>query len=320
MSSDLLAPVWTRLDCEPPVFYADRSPLAWTASRDHLAGLGYLREIEPAEMTVCLACGGGHVRRVIWADDKAGQRACRLPCPNCGSVPVDPEALRRWTVDIPHLLGEAFRAAGGRVALDVVVPGHLWYLGTAGWLGHSRQAYFARFVHGSPRTAVLARLTPYPRAVLFHPTEHALRLWGTTTPNPVVALESVVSLGPEGLVFDAEVVEDRLADAGFDAPKSRPPKKRNERAGKIEVLVRELRQHLRDAHEHALVTGRTPKGTQLLPRPSQKDLAERCGLTETDVSRCLNDPAAELLRLCWDAAADLNQILAWDGRVGGDTP
>ncbi len=319
MSHDPLAPIWTRLDCEPPVFFADRPEPGFSTSRDRLVDLGFVQEIEPAQVAVCLACGGGHVRRVIWYEDsKTGRRAGRIPCPNCGSVPIDPGALGRWSVDVPCLLAAAFRAAGGRVGIDAVVPGHLWFVGSATWLGRSRQAYFARFVHGAPRAAVLAALKPHPRAVLFHPTERAVRMWVGATPNPVVALESVVSLTPAGLAFDAAVVESRLVDAGFGEPKATPPRKREERAAKIEALVRELQQHLRDAHEHAVVTSKTPSGAQLLPRPTQKELAARCGLTETDVSRCLEDPQAKLLQLCWKAAADIAQVLAWDGHVGGN--
>jgi hypothetical protein len=149
------------------------------------------------------------------------------------------------------------------------------------------------------------------------PTESSARTW-EATPNPVVALESVVALGPGGLTFDAALVEGRLADAACDASQPKPPRKRDERAGKIELLVRELREHLREARDHACSfreLGRTPV---LLDRPSQKDLAKRCGLTESDVSRCLNDQEAVLLRALWEAAADLDRVLAWDGSVGGD--
>lgn len=53
---------------------------------------------------------------------------------------------------------------------------------------------------------------------------------------------------------------------------------------------------------------------ELLPRPSQQDLAKRAGLTETDVSRCLKDPAARELRLQWETALELDKVLGWIGR------
>jgi hypothetical protein len=44
---------------------------------------------------------------------------------------------------------------------------------------------------------------------------------------------------------------------------------------------------VRAARDHAFTTRETLGTPELLPRPSQQDLARRAGLTETDVSRCL---------------------------------
>lgn len=321
MSQDLLAPLWARLDAEPPVFFADRSDPALAAGRERLIELGFLHEIEPARFALCSECGGGHVRLVRWAENpKDGTRTAYVPCPNCGRVRIDPNVLIRWAVDVPCLLSAVFAAAGGRAALSELVPGRLWFLGGATWGGRSRQAYFARFVHGHERASALAALNPYRRAVLFHPTERAARQWADTTPNPVVALESVVALGPDGLTFDGSIVAGRLADAGFGAPKPKPPQRRGERAGKIERLVKELREWLPKARNHAHAT-RDLNGTpQLLKQLTQQDLATMAEMPEYDVSRCLNDPDAVLLKLLWETAADLDKILAWDGRVGGDPP
>jgi hypothetical protein len=125
----------------------------------------------------------------------------------------------------------------------------------------------------------------------------------------------VLSLGTEGPEFVTSYVEARLFDAGLlDAPARKPPCKRAERAGKIETLVREIAEHLRAAHDHAFTTRDTSGTPELLPRPSQQDLAKRTGLTETDVSRCLKDPAARELRLLWEAALELDKVLGWKGR------
>jgi hypothetical protein len=47
----------------------------------------------------------------------------------------------------------------------------------------------------------------------------------------------------------------------------------------------------------------------LLPRPSQKELSHRLEITESRVSRSLNNPAAHHLRLLWSVADDLDQVL-----------
>ncbi|MFQ5734293.1 MAG: hypothetical protein ACE5KM_20335 [Planctomycetaceae bacterium] len=88
-------------------------------------------------------------------------------------------------------------------------------------------------------------------------------------------------------------------------------RKRAERAASIEALTTELKRHIRAAREHAQTAvdfGRTP---DLLPRPSQKDLAERVGITVSAASRCFNDPSATELRLLWETAGDLDALLKY---------
>ena len=321
MSRDPLAPIWARLDTEPPVFFGDRPDPEFEGSRDRLVGAGFLRETAPAAIALCTACGGGHVRAVSWVEEPGtGARHAYLPCPNCGLVRVEPARLRRWAVDAHALLTAVFGAARGRAAVSELVPNRLWYLGTATWLGRSRQAYFTRSAHVHARPAVRAALDPHPRAVLFHPTEHARRAWGATTPNPSIALESVVALDPDGVRFDTALVDAHLADAGCAEPKPKAPIKRGPFAAKIETLVRELRAHVRAARDHAFSLRDLGRPPALLPRPTQKMLAASCGLSETDVSRCLNDPDAVLLQLLWETAADLDRVLSWDGFVESNSP
>jgi hypothetical protein len=101
--------------------------------------------------------------------------------------------------------------------------------------------------------------------------------------------------------------------AGKDTAKRRT-RKRAQRAAKIELLVNELTRHLRAARDHAFATKNLTGTPELLPRPSQRELAKWTGLTESDVSRCLKDSRARELRLCWDTAVDLEQLLKWEGK------
>ena len=79
--------------------------------------------------------------------------------------------------------------------------------------------------------------------------------------------------------------------------------KRSGRVAKIELLVKELKQHLRSASDHASNTG------ELLPRPTQEMMAGLTGLNKFDVSRCLKDNSANELRLLWQTADDLEAVL-----------
>jgi hypothetical protein len=85
--------------------------------------------------------------------------------------------------------------------------------------------------------------------------------------------------------------------------------KRGRRAAKIEKLTQEMNEHLRAARDHAFFTRETSDVPELLPRPTQKELSARTGLSESDVSRCLKDKKAKELQICWHAALDVDQVM-----------
>jgi len=84
---------------------------------------------------------------------------------------------------------------------------------------------------------------------------------------------------------------------------------------KIEALKNEMIQHLRAARDYAFATKDQAGVPQLLPRPTQNALGERVGVSEWDVTRCLKDDGAAELRLYWEIALDLHQIMTWKGPV-----
>jgi len=94
----------------------------------------------------------------------------------------------------------------------------------------------------------------------------------------------------------------------------KPTPMRGSRAVNIEKLEKALEAHLVAAHNHAhsfLDQGMEPF---LLPRPDQKLLAKLTGLTESDVSRCMNDPRARLLSILWATADSLDAVLKYKRR------
>jgi hypothetical protein len=260
----ILTPVWQRLDREPPLFLEDEFSPDLIGVRDRLFGLGLLRQAAPSGFASCLGCNRGFVGRVARIPNRrTGTPTPYVPCPECGAVTITPDSLRRWVIDIPALLTAVFAASRGRGVPTELVLGHVWHLGNATWCGRRREAYFVRCVHDGTRAGVAAVLATHPKAVLFFPTEAAAHKWGATTPNSVVALESVGELGSDGITFDTTVVEGRLVDAGFDAPKPKAVPKHATRAANIASLTEALVEFLRGArprgchpadHRHAGVT------------------------------------------------------------------
>lgn len=303
---------------EPPVVHS-REARAFGSCFELLIRLGLLREIASAGSACCPDCQFGPQGRVEYvADSQTGARHGYIHCPQCGLVEVALDSLRRWQVDAGGFLAAAFSGAGVSGPATEAIPGRLWRVGKATWASRRRELYFARCYRRDDGNSLVAEMSRRPKAILFVPTETAARRWAGAVENLVIALESALSLDGGEICFDLEYVEGRLVDAGLAGParRQRPKRKRAERAAKIEALEKELVAHLRAARHRAYETKAHTGTPKLLPRPSQKQLARRAGLTEADVSRCLKDPAARMLRLCWETALDLDQVMGWKPPAG----
>jgi hypothetical protein len=322
MQPNPLTPVLQRLDNDPPVFFADQACHELGESWGSLLAHGLLRDIQPSNSARCEGCGIGFANRIEWMTDKqSGKAVAYMPCPECGPVRISADNLRRSAVDIPRLLAALLHAAQGRGTPEETIPGHLWHLGRVLLCRRWREAYFVRCINDRNRPAVKSALTTHAKALLFFPTEASAHRWGAATQNPVVALESVVSLGAEGISFDPVPVEAKLADAGFvashDAQRKKPLPKRATRAEKIARLTEEVIKLLRTAREHAFSSLELTGTAELLPRPTQQQLGEMCGLDEYDVTRCFGDDTARELRLYWDMALDIDQVMKFAGPISG---
>jgi hypothetical protein len=91
-------------------------------------------------------------------------------------------------------------------------------------------------------------------------------------------------------------------------------RKRSHRAAHIELLEKELVEHIKAARDYAWSEIDAGKAPQLLPRPLKIELANRVGIKKWTVCRCFNDPSAHQLRLLWEIADDLEQILRFKKR------
>lgn len=85
--------------------------------------------------------------------------------------------------------------------------------------------------------------------------------------------------------------------------------RRSQRALNIERLEKELIEHIKAARDYAWAAVSEGRHPTLLARPLKRQLAKLRGLEPWTVSRCFDDPQAKQLRLLWDVAADLEQIM-----------
>ncbi len=312
-----LRSVLSRLEVDPPVICADEAYGELRPLFPVLLERSIVRQAAASGAVDCTECGRRCRVEFITheSDDSPGSEPPRLHgfihCPDCGIAEVPSRRRDRWKIDTGTLLTTVFRDI--RLSVEERIAGRLWYVGKANWAGRSREVWFVRAYRRGAVAAVVEKLRRRPRSIVFTPTEAGTSRWRGTIENLVISLESAIFLEKGEVRLDSDYVEGRIVDAGLrDAAASgRRAKKRAERAAKIESLKREMIEHLRAARDHAFATKERTGEPRLLPRPTQKALGERVGLSETDVSRCMKDEEARELRLYWDTALDLDQIMAW---------
>ena len=313
MAPQLLRQVLSRWETNPPMIHAAEANGELGDVFGALCDLSILREIAPAGTTDCTECG--ERCRVEFVTDKSGAKHGYIHCRHCGIATVADDQLKRWEIDSAAFLGAGF--SGINLSMQERVTGQLWQVGKANWAGRSREVWFARGYRRNQVSATIQELNRRPKAILFAPTEIGAGRWQEAISNLSLALESAFSFDDGMIEFDTAYVEGRIVDAGLAsvATASRRTKKRADRAANIELLKKEVIAHLRAAKDHAFAKKCQSGEPDLLPRPTQKALGERAGLSESDVSRCLSDPDARELQLYWNTALDLDQIMSWKGPI-----
>lgn len=168
--------------------------------------------------------------------------------------------------------------------------------------------------------AELAATIAKPGAIVLTPTratwENGVEEMARAKRLLLVAVDEIVEVCGEVFVQTAEW--DEYVDAfcqmvGTTLPANyktkAKPARRAPRLTSIEKIEKALEEHIRSARDHAFDLEQRGKPMALLPRPEQKDLAAQLGLSESAVSRSLNDPAATKLKILWDTAESLPDVL-----------
>lgn len=310
-----MSPLLSRWEVDPP---AIGEPEARRRLKDVFAILrsgGLVRATTPAGASDCPDCS--RRCRVEYITDSAGEQRGYINCGDCGLSKVANEVLQRWEVDTAAILAAIF--ADVKRAIEPQTPHHLWQVGKANWAGRSRQIWFARAFRRGRCAAAVDILGRNKMAVVFAPTDAGAARWREAAGNLVISLDAVVSINGDRFVLDIDDIEGRIVDAGMGStsPKKKRPKKRGERLADIESLRDAVIEHLRSARDHAHTTKDQHGEPRLLPRPTQKALGELVGMNETKVSRCLKDEKADELRLYWEMAQDLDQIMKFKGPISG---
>ena len=114
-------------------------------------------------------------------------------------------------------------------------------------------------------------------------------------------VKAVRQVGDDALGYVDALIEKALKQ--FPPRRKAKNPKRGGRAALAEKVNKEIRQRLRGEYSRICESESHNKEPQPPTRPSQKELANLLGVSESQISRCLNDhpPLRELLRTAFDS-------------------
>lgn len=272
---------------------------------DELTDNRLLTELPISEEIACPECPEAPFVRVRFCEGSRSVRAL-LCCPQCGVYEFPQALLRRWQVERHQLLTLCMNSLPLSGKAVEQWPDRLWRLGRmphaeshwSVWLGMNlRERDAAELQKRLPQQSLLLVPTRVPK-------------WTPPEGLGFGSLRELTTWQAGSIQWDHDRLRE-LLDTELPSVdrKKLAPTRRQTRAADIEALVGELKQHLRAARDHAYHSLDSSGAPALLPRPSQKDLSRRIGVTESRVSRSLNDPEAHQLQLLWNLADDLEGVM-----------
>lgn len=307
--SQLMQLLLSHWELDPQAIDACDLPVDIRASVISLCAMGVLRDAPDAKSWTCTECG--HRSHLNFIVDKAGIAHAFSCCTDCGPNKIDAQLLKRWVIDTRKLLEILFCKT--KLAIQQRGNNPLWQVGRATWAGRSREIWFVRSFRPSNTTSILSELGTSPNAIVFTPTFSVADRLRAKIENLVIPLDSIVELHNGEFCMDRECVESKIKDRELSAkPKRTPTPRRAEKLVGIDKLKDELNAHMISARDHAIDTKQRTGEPALLPRPLQKDLAKRAGISKTAVSRRLCDLGDPELQILWNAADNLYDVMNWE--------
>lgn len=306
-----------RTDTDPPLFYADEISVWPAHCREQWVGNGLLAMTTPASVALCTNCDLGYTEEVVYLEDDGDKRAY-IQCPVCGPIRIDVNQLMRWEVDLAKLISLLVAELQCRGPTTELTPRRFWHLGEACIGSRWRDVFFARLLFDNNGCDAIFQNHVPASSVVFVPCRKPF-LYANARDDEhfkvlVVSLAAALLLDGQRLYLDRAYIENQLL-ARAPLKTTRPKaKKSSVRVTLIVALTEEMIKHIRSAYEYARNTEEQSGTPQLLPRPTQRQLAKLVGTSQANVNRCMTDSSARELRFLWDMAVDLDRIMLYGGR------
>ena len=180
-----------------------------------------------------------------------------------------------------------------------IIPNQVWKWGRRG----QQSFVYIRRVTEDDLKSVAAVLKHFPESIFITLRTCYLETLDIVLSNRGIAWDSVSWLDENySIQLDMEKVEAVIQPEVKNKIDS--PNRRGSREVKITRLVDELKEYYRLAKDHYYASG-----GDILPRPTQEELAKRTGICQGVVSRCLKDKSAIVLSTLWKNAEHIEAIL-----------
>ena len=241
---------------------------------------------------------------IFWHDFGDGP-VCMFGCNehHCRSThKIDPETIKGWRVNDTVILRTLVESLGMKENITEVVTDEIWKLGRR----QRREYFFIRSVDHNDLPQLMAMFANQSKAVLFttRDTDTIRRFM----PHSCFSLYEIGTLDEEyRIVFDLEMIDSVVGAPPSVDEETAPKPLRASRAASIELLTDIMKDHIRAVCEHADFTGRNGD-FRFIPRPTQTKLAEMAKIPQYEVSRCLDDKRADMLRLLWEKSEDSGNL------------
>ncbi|NNK00901.1 MAG: hypothetical protein HKP58_10865 [Desulfatitalea sp.] len=237
-----------------------------------------------------------------------------IMCPENGRLEINRQRLLQYAIDYAPLPQAVAASFSTRKSLEEILPGRLWDLGRVALAGKSRMLWMARGLAWADALSLKDALPKGRSPVLFFIGLPPLAGLVDIPPESLIDLKTIVHIENNKLIVDKAAVECQLRQGDATQPvRNKQSKKRAPRATAIDAIKRELKEHLRAARDHAHSTLDNTGEAALLPRPTQKQLANQLDVHVSSISRAINDTSDKEMAILWEIANDLSQVMNFKG-------
>ena len=241
-----------------------------------------------------LECECGENAEIVWL--KVSNDTISRPyrcCSECGPDVISPDDLRTWEVDFTNIL------FGIAAAMDMDtpredLPGISWSFGRRS----RKNIYYLQCPFNEHERQIRERYENCPGTVFLVSTEYRAQECTKIYDMPVVSITRYIEYVDSQICFDKVQFREKFNEKA-DVDKVRYMKQKR-RLDKIQKLTQFLKEFIVSSLDYIRETSQQGN-VDVLPRPTQSFLAKATGMSQQDVSNCLNDlENGNVLSFIWE--------------------